>query len=136
MKLWKNAVIFYLGGMLYTLLELLWRGWSHGSMFVVGGLCFLMICAVGRGFPQMPLFMQAVMCALGVTAVELVSGLIINKLMNLNVWDYSTMPYNVFGQVCVGYFFLWFLVSIVGIVAAAAIRRGLFGEETGKMRLL
>ena len=29
-----------LGGALYCLLEMLWRGYSHVSMFLVGGFCF------------------------------------------------------------------------------------------------
>ena len=54
MKLWKNAVLFYIGGMVYVLLELLWRRWSHGSMFLVGGCCFLLIGMLSQMQPEMP----------------------------------------------------------------------------------
>lgn len=40
-RIWENAVVFYLGGMFYCTVELLWRQWTHGSMFLLGGLCFL-----------------------------------------------------------------------------------------------
>ena len=33
-RIWKNAVVFYLGGMFYCTVELLWRQWTHGSMFL------------------------------------------------------------------------------------------------------
>ena len=39
-RIWENAVVFYLGGMFYCTVELLWRQWTHGSMFLLGGLCF------------------------------------------------------------------------------------------------
>lgn len=56
MRIWKDAVLGYIGGMIYVLLELLWRGWSHGSMFLVGGLCFVLIGSIDRIFPEMPAF--------------------------------------------------------------------------------
>ena len=107
MKIWKDSVRFYLGGMAYMGLELLWRGWSHGSMFLVGGLCFLLL---GK-LPRFSLPIRSVLGAGVVTGVELVSGLVINKGLHLHVWDYSAMPYNFMGQVCLGFFFLWVLVS-------------------------
>ena len=39
-RIWENAVVFYLGGMFYCTVELLWRQWTHGSMFLLLGLCF------------------------------------------------------------------------------------------------
>ena len=41
--IWKLCFLFYLGGMCYAGLELLWRGFSHGSMFVLGGICFVLV---------------------------------------------------------------------------------------------
>ncbi len=135
MRIWKDAVLFYLGGMCYMLLEVLWRGWSHGSMFLVGGLCFLLIGAIDRVCPGMPLFMQGVVGAVLVTAMELVSGLIINRVLNLGVWDYSYLPYNFMGQVCMAYFFLWILVSWAAVVLEDGLRWGLFGEQRVKYRI-
>ena len=48
MKFWKQILYFYLGGMAYAGLELLWRGRSHGSMFLLGGLCFLLLGTLRR----------------------------------------------------------------------------------------
>lgn len=88
-------------------LELLWRGWSHGSMFLVGGLSFLLL----GHLPRLPLLQRSVLGAAEVTAVELCSGLIINGALGLHVWDYSAQPFNLLGQVCLGYFFLWIIVA-------------------------
>ena len=107
MKWWKDSVRFYLGGMGYMALELLWRGWSHGSMCLVGGLCFLLL---GK-LPRCQLLPRSLMGASVVTGVELVSGLVINEGLGLQVWDYSAQPFNFMGQVCLGFFFLWIFVS-------------------------
>ena len=37
----KYLFLFAVGGALYVLIELLWRGWSHWTMFALGGLCFV-----------------------------------------------------------------------------------------------
>ena len=136
MRLWKNAVLFYIGGMVYVLLELLWRRWSHGSMFLVGGCCFLLIGMLSQMQPEMPGVMQAVLGACMVTAVELLSGLLINRVLDLHVWDYSALPYNLWGQVCMSYFFLWSLVSFLALELHRLLRKGLFGERLPKLRLV
>ena len=136
MKVWKNAVLFYIGGMVYVLLELLWRKWSHGSMFIVGGCCFLLIGMLAQWQPEMPGVMQAVLGACMVTAVELISGLIINRALNLGVWDYSGLPYNLWGQVCMSYFFLWIVVSLMALELHRQLRKHLFGEALPRLRLV
>lgn len=129
MKAWKNAVLGYIGGMAYVAMELLWRGWSHGSMFLVGGICFLLIGSIGAVFPEMPMLMQSVLGACLVTAMELISGLFLNVVLGLHVWDYSALPYNFMGQVCMTYFFLWIWVAFGAIWIYRLLRRVLFQEE-------
>lgn len=126
MNLWKNAVVGYLGGMIYVGLELLWRGWSHGSMFVVGGACFLILGEIHRRYGQAPLLMQAVLGAAAITTMELLSGLFLNVLLGLRVWDYSALPYNLLGQVCLAYFFLWIWVAMAGGALESGLRKHLF----------
>ena len=136
MRLWKNAVLWYLGGMGYMLLELIWRGWSHGSMFIVGGLCFLLIGNLNTLLPDMPLVMQAVVGAVMVSAVELLSGLLINVYLGLKVWDYSSLPFSFMGQICMGYFFLWIIVAFFAVFLDDFLRQRLFGETRPAYRLV
>ena len=35
----KYLFLFDVGGLLYILIELAWRGWSHWTMFILGGIC-------------------------------------------------------------------------------------------------
>ena len=107
----KNSVLFCAGGGLYVLLELLWRGRSHVSMFFLGGACFLMLgklCKI-----RLPLSVRICLGALGVTAGELVTGLLVNR--DYTVWDYRGMPLNWMGQICLPYTLLWIPVSMIGM---------------------
>ena len=131
MKLWRSLILFYIGGMVYILVELVWRGWSHPSMFVVGGFCFVMIGELNGHLLRWntPLAAQAVLCACAVTLVELISGLILNVWGGLNVWDYGNLPFNFMGQICLDYFLLWIPMSVAAIWADDRPRQRLFGQE-------
>ena len=112
MKIWKKAVLFYLGGMIYCALELLWRGWSHGSMFLLGGLCFLLIGRLTRTEPKLPTPLRLLLAALVVTALELGCGLLVNR--QYQVWDYRHLPLNFHGQICLPFTALWIPVCFAG----------------------
>lgn len=136
-KLIQNAVLFLIGGTAYFIIELLFRGYSHWTMFIVGGLCFLLIGGINEYLPwDMALTSQMIIASLLITSVELISGLIVNKLLGWGVWDYSHMPYNLFGQVCLLFSVLWFFLSAVGIVLDDYLRYWLFGWEKPKYRIL
>lgn len=64
-----------------------------------------------------------------VTVVEFIAGLIVNIWLGLNVWDYSNLPLNILGQVCVSFMFLWFLLSLPAIILDDYLRYKLFNEE-------
>ena len=129
-KAWKTAILMYIGGMVYVLVELMWRGWSHPSMFVAGGLCFVLIGAINGGAGRgLPLTVQALLGACIVTAVELVTGLIVNVRLGWHVWDYSSLPYNFMGQISLYFFLLWIPLSGIAIVADDLLRHALFHEK-------
>lgn len=115
-KLMQHIPIAALGGLLYMGVELLWRGHTHWTMGVLGGVCFAAIGLLDETWPDMPVCNQAILGALIVTAAELVVGLIVNVWLGWGVWDYSTMPLNIIGQVCLPYTLLWVLLSAIAIV--------------------
>ena len=47
----KYLTLFDVGGLLYILLELAWRGWSHWTMFVLGGCVLLALGLSMRSCP-------------------------------------------------------------------------------------
>lgn len=131
--LWQEAVIFYIGGMLYCATELLWRGWTHGSMFVLGAICFYTVTSLERYF-RISLLGQMAVGALIVTFFEFWCGIIVNRLLHLNVWDYSSVPMNFMGQICLPFTLLWFPLCGIGILSAKYLRHKLFHDPIGKIR--
>lgn len=133
----KNTILFLIGGVLYIAIELLWRGHTHWTMFVLGGICFYYIGLVNEDFTwDMPLIKQMFIGAVVITMLELLSGILVNGVYNLNVWDYSNMPFNFLGQICLPYSILWFFISLPAIVLDDYLRHWLFGEEKPHYRLI
>lgn len=130
-KLRCQVGIFLIGGALYNLIEILWRGYTHWSMFIVGGLCFQLIGYIQTALVKWGLFRRCLLCSAAVTAVEFFSGCLFNLKLHMNVWDYSGFPLNIMGQVCLLYSVLWGLLSIVAI----PLYRFFFSWlETGRIR--
>ncbi len=103
--------LFCIGGTAYLLLEWLWRGRSHPSMFVVGGTCFHLIGGIGNRLWHKSRCLAALVCSVAVTAVEYLSGCLINLRLRWNVWDYRHLPFNLHGQICLLYSILWGFLS-------------------------
>lgn len=114
MRIWKISFLFYLGGVCYAGLELLWRGFTHWSMFVLGGLCFVLVGNLKRLAPKSPLPVRMTEAALVITLLELGCGLLVNR--SYRVWDYRHMPFNFQGQICLPFTLLWLPVSLAAML--------------------
>ena len=130
----QESLIVALGGGAYVLVELWWRGRSHISMFLLGGLCFWLIGQLNRR-TSMSVAVQACVGACLITALELITGLIVNRWLGLNVWDYSDLPMNFLGQICLYYFVLWIPLSAAAVFLEDGLRRLLFGTPLPQYRL-
>lgn len=136
-QLLKNIILLFVGGLLYISIELLWRGHTHWTMFVLGGICFYYIGLVNEDFTwDMSLIKQMFIGAVVITMLELLFGILVNGVYNLNVWDYSNMPFNFLGQICLPYSILWFFISLPAIVLDDYLRYWLFKEEKPHYRLI
>lgn len=106
-----HSVMGVIGGITYMGIETLWRGHTHWSMGVLGGICFVAIGLLDEWQDHPPLLLQMVQGAAIVTALELLVGLIVNRWLGWNVWDYSDMPGNLWGQVCPQFAAAWLVLS-------------------------
>ena len=126
----KAILEMAVGGMLYALFEIGFRGYTHWTMIIVGGICFYLIGLINEVIPwEMEIWKQCVIGSLVVTAVEFVSGCIINLWLGWGVWDYSDMPFNILGQVCLPFSALWVLLSALAIILDDYLRYWLYHEE-------
>ena len=129
-KMYKYMTLLLIGGGLYVLVEPIWRGRSHWTMFVLGGLCFIGIGLINEIIPwDMPLWQQIIIGACIVTALEFLTGCIVNLWLGWAVWDYSMLPGNVFGQICPQFFLLWLPVALIAIVLDDWLRYWWWAEE-------
>lgn len=134
MRAVKPLILFGIGGFIYVIIELLWRGRTHWTMFVVGGLCFVLLGLINEVFTwDMPLIRQMALSAVLITIVELLVGLIINPTHA--IWDYCNTPLNIMGQICLPYTILWFLLSLPAIILDDYLRYWWFKEEKPHYRL-
>lgn len=132
----KWAVLALVGGIIYGLIEFLARGYTHWTMVVLGGLCFLAVGAINEFLPwEMPFIKQMISGCLIITALEFVTGCIVNLRLGWAVWDYSDRWGNFLGQICPLYSFYWFLLSAVAIVLDDYLRYKWFGEQKPKYKL-
>ena len=91
----KDICLFCTGGTIYPLLEIASRGRTDFSMALAGGVCLCLIdhicCKKMKG--RSPVLR----CLAGsgiITVVEFCTGLIVNILLKMDVWDYSALPGN------------------------------------------
>jgi len=104
--------IFIVGGILYALIEIIFRGYTHWSMVITGGLCFLIFYILNITLPTNSLFMRCIVSATVITTLEFYTGYIVNILLKWDVWDYSSLAYNLKGQICLTFSAIWFLFGI------------------------
>lgn len=104
--------VFAAGGILYSTLEILWRGYTHWSMTLCGGLCLCLMVAVCIKFSDLHWLLRSALCCGIITAVEFAAGCIVNLWLGWNVWDYSSHRFDLLGQICPLFCVLWFFLSM------------------------
>lgn len=133
----KLCILALIGGITYVLIELAWRGYSHISMFILGALCFVLLGGINEFLPWELGFIWQMLIGAGiVTILELIVGIVVNVWLGLEVWDYSNLPFNFMGQICLPFSFAWTLLSGVAIVVDDYLRYWLFGEEKPHYKIL
>lgn len=125
--------LFILGGLIYYGIEIIYRGYSHVSMFIVGGICFILIGLINEIFSwEMSFWKQLLIGDTIVLMIEFWAGCLLNIYLKLNVWDYSNMPFNLLGQICLPFAILWLPVIAFAIVLDDYVKWVLYRQEKPK----
>lgn len=134
-KLLKYLVLFTVGALVYFEIELNWRYAVghlpvHWTMAVLGGFLFLLLGGINEKLNwDMPFPYQCFVGTVAVTIAEFAVGFLLNIVLKMDVWDYSGMPLNVMGQICLPFSLVWLVVSAAAIVLDDWLRYWLFQEE-------
>ena len=133
----KQIFLYIIGGLIYLLIEILFRGHTHWTMFIIGGLCFTLIGLLNE-CPnlRLSLISQGVLGSIIITTIEFISGIIINIILKWNVWDYSNQPLNLLGQICLPFSLAWIFLAIIAVFVDDILRYIIFKEEIPKYKIL
>lgn len=133
----KYLFLFIAGGFTYFYIEIYYRGFSHYSMIICAGLAFVICGRLGNLFAKRMSFVsQMLLSCLIITILEFITGFIVNVKLGMQVWDYSGLPYNFMGQICLFYSMLWLVLSIICILTHDFICWLIFDEEKPSYRLI
>ena len=128
--IFKNIILLTFYGLTYIGIEYLYRGYSHWTMMITGGLCGFFIGKINEYIPwKMPIWKQILYGEIIVLILEFVTGCIVNMYLNWNIWDYSSLPFNLYGQICLPFAILWIPLILVTIILDDYLRYWWFREE-------
>lgn len=111
-----GGLLFLFGGGIYASIELLYRQQTYLSMFFAGGCSLLLIhrWCNNRRSAHRPLIVRCAIGSAAITVVEFVFGLLFNR--SHHVWDYSALPFNLAGQICLPFSLIWGVLSLPAMV--------------------
>lgn len=110
----RNFFVFLfvalIGGFGYCTIEILWRGRTHYSMFFAGAIILSTFYYISKA-SSLNFWLKCIIGMIIITGVELIFGIVFNIMLKENVWDYSGMPLNLLGQICVPFSLIWLVLS-------------------------
>lgn len=123
-------------GTVYFFLEVIWktvRGRPETISWTMLLLAIILAIPLERCGAELswktPLWLQGLCCGTAITAVELLAGLVLNVWLGMGVWDYSWLPFNFMGQICLSFYALWVVGSVPAIVVLDWLRYTIEGGE-------
>lgn len=129
-KVNKNIVLFVVGFMTYITIEVLFRGYSFALMGACGGLAIVILDKINNKLSwNTDILIQALIGSLLITFFELVIGeLALHTSLVPVMWDYSDVPLNFDGVICLPFSLAWAGLSLVAVFIADAITYYVFEE--------
>jgi sterol desaturase/sphingolipid hydroxylase (fatty acid hydroxylase superfamily) len=126
----KLLTLFLVGYCTYIALEVTYRNVSYPLMGCVGGISLLLFDQINNKISwNLDLILQGFIGSAIVTSFELFVGEALKVLNHPLMWDYSNMPFNYDGVICLPFSIVWIIITILGILVADAYNYYLFHEE-------
>lgn len=128
--MFKKVIMFLIGFCVYITIEVCFRGYSYITMGICGGLLFLLIDSLNNKISwDMDVLLQGTIGSFAITFCELIIGEACLVLGKPPMWDYTNMPLNFDGVICLPFSLLWIVLSIVAIVIADSIEYYVFDTQ-------
>ena len=77
---------------------------------------------------ERPLWKQVLWCTAFVVSAEFITGIIVNKVMGWNVWNYTDQPFHLMGQICFPFAVLFSGLCTFGIIISGYLLCYLYRE--------
>jgi uncharacterized membrane protein len=130
-KVKEYSIVFAIGGVIYSLIEIISRGFTHWTMTITGGAAFVTLYMINIRLKARSLITKCFIGSIAITLIEFIVGIIVNKRLNMGVWDYSNQKLNIMGQVCPLFTLIWFFLCIPGFLLCYIIKKS-FKSGKGK----
>lgn len=129
-NVYKNVILFIVGFCIYITMEVMFRGFSYPLMGVCAGLLVIIIDKINDRISwDIDILAQSAIGMALITGMEYIIGTIfLNTNLLPVMWDYSNLPLNYRGIICVPFSVLWLLLSFIAILVADSINYYVFGE--------
>lgn len=123
MKINKSILLFLVGYCTYISIEVTYRNISYPIMGICGGLSILLLDKINDNISwNIDLCLQGLCGSALITFFELIIGEIALHTSLLPImWDYSNVPLNFDGVICLPFSIVWFFLSVLAIFLADAI---------------
>lgn len=126
----KYTCLFLTGFTVYPIIEIIFRGRTHYSMAIAGGVCVCLIDKIcNEALAEKGIIRKCLCGGIIITAVEFIFGVVFNIILKMNVWNYSKLPLNILGQICLPFTLVWSVLSLPVIYVGK-----LFSKEISKER--
>ena len=126
----KFVTLFAVGFFGYAGIELLYRHYTYILMAICGGIAIVLLDRINDEISwDLDILIQGSIGSLIITGMEFIIGELYLRGILPKMWDYTTMPLNYKGIVCLPFSLAWVALSIVAIVIADWINYYIFKEN-------
>ena len=95
---------------------------KNSLLFLAGSGLYPLLEVLWRGYSH---------ASMALAGVEFLFGLLVNRVLHLHVWDYSALPLNIMGQICLPFSLIWFVLTIpASALCKLCCRLSAFPKET------
>lgn len=105
-------------------------------MVILGGLLFILIGLMNQVLSwDFDLVLQVIIGDLIALIGEFITGMICNVWLGMNIWDYSMLKGNLYGQVTPQFALLWIPLVLLAIILDDWIRWKFYHERKPKYKV-